>query len=298
VHIKHLYEYKTVKQFKEDLDFLLKNYTPINLHDILYALKESSPFPDNSFFLTFDDGFREMSEVVAPILLQKGISATFFINSAFVDNKNLSHDQKTSLILDGLSTTNSLSVKSEALNILSQNRYTSENICHSDFLINHCNARLLDELAGPLDIDFSEYLAVHRPYLTSKQIMAMIDSGFNFGAHSIDHPIYQSIPLEQQLHQTIESVKEIRERFCLDYGVFAFPYSDKNVSKAFFSSIYSSGFVDVSFGNSGMIDDSISMNLQRFSLEKPLMPAERLIGLQFTKRLFKLVTGSRQIIRE
>jgi len=35
-----------------------------------------------------------------------------------------------------------------------------------------------------------------------------------------------------------------------------------------------------------------------FSLEKPLMPAKRIIALQFARKLFKLVTGNDKIIRK
>lgn len=76
-HIKHLYGYKNIKQFKDDVDFLLKSYSPICLHDLLGNLKTGISLPKKAFLLTFDDGLREMHDVVAPILLEKGISAPF-----------------------------------------------------------------------------------------------------------------------------------------------------------------------------------------------------------------------------
>ena len=96
------------------------------------------------------------------------------------------------------------------------------------------------------------------------QIKGLIKEGFNIGDHSIDHPLYSLLSLRDQLYQTIESVKLIRERFSLYYGAFAFPHSDNNVSKKFFVELYNSGLVDISFGTGGMIKDCVPNNLQRF----------------------------------
>ena len=51
------------------------------------AVEGSGKLDRRCLHLTFDDGFRELHDVVAPILLRKGIPATFFVNSAFIDNK-------------------------------------------------------------------------------------------------------------------------------------------------------------------------------------------------------------------
>lgn len=84
MHTKHLYLHKNIKEFKGDLDFLLENIFPINLLDLIGFLEHRFSLPDKDFLLTFDDGFREMHDIVAPILLEKGISASFFINSGIL----------------------------------------------------------------------------------------------------------------------------------------------------------------------------------------------------------------------
>ncbi|MCG2777798.1 MAG: polysaccharide deacetylase family protein [Desulfobacterales bacterium] len=298
LHIKHLYAYKNIKQFKDDIEFLLKNYTPIDLFDLLNFLKTGQSLPEKAFLLTFDDGFREMHDIVAPILLEKGVPASFFINSAFIDNKNLCYQHKTSILVEHLERTMSLGLREKIKEVLLKNELEFNDIKSSILSIKYRQKDLVDEIAQLIDIDFNDYLVRNKPYLTSDQIKKLIKDGFTIGAHSIDHPLYSSISLESQLHQTIESVKLIREKFCLDYGAFAFPHSDNNVSKKFFVELYNSGLVDISFGTGGMIKDCVPNNLQRFSLEKPLMPAERIIAFQFARKLFKLMTGNDRIIRK
>lgn len=93
-HIRHLYRYKGVREFCEDLDSILKLFKPISLDDILDNSRSGKPLPSRSVFLTFDDGLREMSEIVAPILKRKGLNAAFFINSGFWEIKNYFIDSK------------------------------------------------------------------------------------------------------------------------------------------------------------------------------------------------------------
>ena len=57
---------------------------------------------DKCVVLTFDDGHLEMFEVVAPILSKRGISATFFLNTGFLDNKDMFFRHKASLLIGHL----------------------------------------------------------------------------------------------------------------------------------------------------------------------------------------------------
>src|SRR5262249_20730526 len=99
-HVRHLYPYKSTNEFKADLDFFLRRYSPIALSDLLDSLRHQRSLPPKSVLLTFDDGFREVSDIVAPILRAKGIAATFFVNTAFVDNHEMCYLNKASLLID------------------------------------------------------------------------------------------------------------------------------------------------------------------------------------------------------
>jgi len=99
-HIKHLYPVKSIHQFENELDTLLKHFKPIDL-DKLISLNQSNEKPKKpSIHLSFDDGLRQCYDIIAPILNKRGIPATFFINSAFVENKDLMYRYKISLIYD------------------------------------------------------------------------------------------------------------------------------------------------------------------------------------------------------
>lgn len=57
-HVKHLFGYRTINQFKKDMEFFLRYYHPITLNDVLVYARTGDRLPEKSFFLSFDDGAR------------------------------------------------------------------------------------------------------------------------------------------------------------------------------------------------------------------------------------------------
>ena len=77
LHTKYLYPHKNITQFKDDLDFLLRNFFPINLFDLIDFLKHGRALPDRAMLLTFDDGFREMHNIVSPLYWKREFPPPF-----------------------------------------------------------------------------------------------------------------------------------------------------------------------------------------------------------------------------
>src|SRR5579872_2930270 len=102
LHVKHLYTYKNRKQFQEDLDHLLKHLQPVSAEAVAAAVLGGRSLPRNAFLLTFDDGFRQVYDTIAPILSAKGVPAIFFVNPAFLDNRVLFYRCKISLVIEAI----------------------------------------------------------------------------------------------------------------------------------------------------------------------------------------------------
>ena len=82
-HVENVYPLRSLKRFKRDLEFLLKYYEPVGLETLMSPAthrRRSKP----AMFLSFDDGLSEIYQVVAPLLIEKGVSAGFFVNTDFV----------------------------------------------------------------------------------------------------------------------------------------------------------------------------------------------------------------------
>lgn len=297
LHIKHLYVYKNVKQFKDDLDFISNYFKPLSLLDFLARLKTGQELSGRVFLLTVDDGLREVHDVIAPILLEKGVPATLFVSSAFVDNKNLADDHKASLIVERLRKAKTPTLRRKTIEILQRKNNFVGDVAKSILGIDYHQHSVLDEIGEAVSIDFREYLRVNQPYLTSDQLAQLVRQGFAAGGHSIDHPMFCSLSLAQQLYQTRVSMKFVRERFGLNYGAFAFPHGDHGVSTDFFKEVQKDGLVDISFGTGGILEDTVQNHFQRFSLEKPPLPAEKVFAFQLLRRLYRVCRGCGKVVR-
>ena len=290
-HVRNLYPIRSVKQFREDLDTFLKLYRFIDLHELLETVRTGRPLASNSFLLTFDDGFREISDVVAPILFEKGVSSVFFLNSGFLDNKGMAHHNKISLLLGRLEQLGSRTPQKQIARILHSYGIENPDLRSAFLSIEYGNREAVDQIAAVLEYSFNDYLATAEPYLTSEQVRTLINKGFTIGAHSVDHPLYSALPLEEQLSQTRDCIQFLREQFSLGYGAFAFPHGDTNVSQEFFEAMFAEGDVEVSFGTRGMINCVHPRHFHRFSMEYDSAPTKKVLGHHFARGLFKSLAG-------
>lgn len=264
-HARHLYTYRNTRQFKQDLDFLLRHYQPLALRDLLNALDNGIPFERDSFLLSFDDGNREAHDVIAPILKAKGVPATFFLVTDLLDNHKLGHFCKWSLLIEAAQSSDRHRATIAA--ILQQRDIQGDAIAESIKQLRPDQDHILDELGAACDLDFDAYRRHHRPFLTSDEVHALLRDGFTIGAHSLNHPLYQFLTLQEQLRQTAQSMDFLAKRFSLNYRVFAFPHHDHGVSKQFFDEIFGKALVQATFGTAGFQQDIHPRILQRLDME-------------------------------
>jgi len=290
-HVKHLYRHRNVRQFTQDLDFFLSNYEPLALQDLVEHFEKKKSLPKRCFLLTFDDGFREMHDVVAPILRAKGVPATFFLTTGFIDNEDMAHHCKLSLLLEHLVRTPSATIKEQALSLLARNRVEGSSFESRMVSIRYHQRHLVAEIAALCDYDFGQYLSSRKPHLTSDQIRSLLKQGFTIGAHSVDHPLYADLSLEEQVRQTNDSRQFLVERFQIDCRAFAFPHSDAGVTAAFFERLFAPRQLAVSFGTAGMVRHFFARNLERFSMEKTSLPARRIVAKHYARGLCKRLVG-------
>ena len=212
-HLKHLYNVRTTAMFEKDLDTFLKYYKPMALDELVKrSRREDIKIMKPRFFLSFDDGLRSCKEVIAPILKRKGIPATFFVTSGFVDNNELFFRHKISLIIDSLKNKNvNESQRKEISNILNFEEFNTEMI--SKYLLGLQNRGYghLDKIGVVLNIDFKEFLRLEKPYLFEEEIAELIKDGFTFGAHSVDHVNFKDISFLERHQQVVQSVDFVCE---------------------------------------------------------------------------------------
>jgi peptidoglycan/xylan/chitin deacetylase (PgdA/CDA1 family) len=299
LHVAHLYEYRSISVFEKDLDFITQHFTPIGLHELVSAVSRGQRFSARTFHLTLDDGMSQVFDIVAPILLRRGIPATVFVNSAFVDNRELFYRHKTSLIIDAI-TGGSLSRPSlrRIASALQVKSHDIPDVAAALRRITYPNRSILDELAPLAGIDFQEYLSTVKPYLTTDQLHSWHQKGFAIGAHSVDHPDYKLLPVAEQLRQTQESIRFVSNTFRVAYKVFAFPFSDAEVSKSYFDTVFDSQrpMLDLSFGVSGLRTDCHPRHFHRLQMDGNPFSARQLINSEYAASSIRTIFG-KNIVR-
>jgi peptidoglycan/xylan/chitin deacetylase (PgdA/CDA1 family) len=295
-HVSHLYRFRTVADFTEDLEFFLRYFAPVTLDDIVEALNGSRILPRSCFHLTFDDGFREVHEIVAPILERAGVPATFFLETAFLDGGGMAHHNEISVLLDRMK---SLPGGPDSMNSrlepwLPTPAPGCRTVGDRMLSIKYAQRELVRDLASALEVDLDEYIRARKPYLTPWQVTDLMRRGFAIGSHSCDHPLYADLPLSEQLRQTRDSVNLLRTRFAIRRKAFAFPHNDSGVEREFFMTLFGEQSLDVSFGTSGLVPHFDRRNIQRVSMEKTTAPAEKILARQFTRAAyFRMATAAR-----
>ena len=268
-HIQNLYQYKNTKEFERDLDYMAAHYMPIGADDLGNVLAGKYN-RKKIMLLTFDDGLRQMYDIVAPILLKKGIPAIFFLNTDFIDNKDLMFRYKTSLVAGK----------------------------EGHPLFNARNdAELSKAIGAEMDAIFEAFLKEYRPYMSSEQIRSLIGQGFSIGAHSCSHPYYADLSLAEQLSQTLDCIDLLKKDFVVKQKLFAFPFTDDGVSKDFFEAIFENGKVDFSFGGAGIKKDIHPRQFQRVPMEGWNASAEQILKSEYLYYLLRASLGKNTIVR-
>jgi peptidoglycan/xylan/chitin deacetylase (PgdA/CDA1 family) len=287
-HINQLYAFKNVQQFTEDLDFLLKHYKPLHPDDLAKAIYNHAAIPPGSFLLTFDDGFREVYDNIAPILEKKGVPAIFFINPAFVDNRELFYRCKISLLIDEL--------KNKTADLLPDYSKVLAAAPATDTVIatlknlNQNNAAVLDVLANNIHFSFQDFLEKQKPFLTSSQVVDLHKRGFTIGAHSMNHPYYHLLSVEEQVRQTIDSCNYVKELLRTEECHFSFPHSDAGISQSVINAINQQQ-TGLLFGIQNQKKELQNRILHRFNAERPETSVNALIKGQLLLNKIQQLTG-------
>jgi peptidoglycan/xylan/chitin deacetylase (PgdA/CDA1 family) len=293
-HVSHLYKFRSVDEFTSDVDFFARNFKPVTLSDIVGALDGSRALPKSCVHLTFDDGFREMYDIVAPILQRAGLPATFFLNTAFLDGRGLAHYNALSVLIERIeSSPSAANTVAAGLPRLLPPTKRGLSLKERILSIGYAQRSLVDDLAKLAEVDLDRYISDVRPILSSEDVRGLIKQGFTVGAHGRHHLLYSDLSLPDQLDQTLVDMKFLQTQFGIEPNAFAFPHNDNGVSSEFFNSVFLQHRLDVSFGTSGLVRHFHPRNIQRVTMEKTSAPAAQILARQFTRATLRRLTPRR-----
>ncbi|MCW3078881.1 polysaccharide deacetylase family protein [Segetibacter sp.] len=234
------FKFLHIDAFKKQLDYLAENFGILHPD----VLKESviTGKPADGVILTFDDGIKDHYDFVLPELLNRGLSAIFYISTGVYESNRILGVHRLHLLLgkfpSGLIYHKLLGlVKNEMLShshvkefqtipysLQNNDEYTNQVKRMMNYLISYqYREQVLDEL---MDEFFGGDKKIFESfYLSIGEIKKMHDLGMVMGSHTKSHPVLSKLSFQEQQTE-IHSSFDYLENICikLPYKTFCYPY--------------------------------------------------------------------------
>lgn len=279
-HIKH-YRALTPAQFEADLAYLRRHFHFISYRALEQRQASGRPIRDNAFALSFDDGFAEAADVVAPLLGRLGLSCIFFVITDLIDNQRMFAESRASLCVEAVlgapfdqiaKIVEDLGLTARLDDLPARPLPTELPLEVADlgsgwdrrlrpllrWLLGFApdEPELLGRLEARLGLDPGAYLRSARPYLTRDQIRRLADAGFTIGAHSLSHRRLQLLPPAEAEREIVESCRIVCDLTGQATAPFAFPYFGGDLDRAWLAGIRAANpFVGLYFDTDGLRED-------------------------------------------
>jgi len=291
-HAKYLYRVLSTNEFERDLDYFLKRYIPIDANTLVNFVNNEVELSKPPLFLSFDDGFREVKDTITPILLRKGIPATFFVNPAYVGNSDMMYRCKISLIIEHIKTSNATtSVFFEIAKILKVKN--NHSVLQKVLQLNHNQVDVLNAIAERIGLDFNQYLLESKPYLSLAELQMLAKLGFTIGGHGYNHPYFNQIPFDEQFSEVMNCMKWISSNFPNQPKLFAYPFTDFGVSGDLIKKVLfdQPSSCDLSFGTAGIQPNRFQKHSQRISMEEHSASGQSIVNGEILYYIAKTSIG-------
>jgi peptidoglycan/xylan/chitin deacetylase (PgdA/CDA1 family) len=218
-----------LSDFKEQLEFIKKSYTPISFDDLLAAARVlSTNLPKNAALLTFDDGYIDHFTNVFPLLDKAGIKGAFFPSAKAIQEHKVLDVNKIHFVLASVQepykiiqeifdeinayrfqyTLESPEYYYEKLAI--PNRYdTAEVVFVKRILQRELPESFRNQIVDKLFRRFvtcDEEAFSAELYMTTDQLSCLHRNGMHLGSHGYDHYWLNTLSLEEQEKEIILSL--------------------------------------------------------------------------------------------
>ena len=194
-----------LEEFKQQLDYLTNEYSIITAEQLISKSLGKEDLPNNSCYLTFDDGFKDHIEFVMPELLSRKLQGSFFPTANAIEKREILDVHAIHYILASITDSKKLfnnfneiclklGVSESDLNSsqkLTPNRFDNIEISHIKRMLQYV---LPDDIRSKIiSILFEKYVKKSlneisdELYMSISDIKSLIKNGMYVGTHGCSH---------------------------------------------------------------------------------------------------------------
>lgn len=209
-----------VALFEAHLDYFEREYEVVDL-DMLLA----SRLPKRPLLITFDDGYRSVLDVAAPLLRRRGLPAVLFASAAFLEQGSVPLDNLLCALAGEHGTA---TIERELTRSSPEAHSPAELIARTADLSYAKRRRLPDELSGRFGVDQRELRARSRLFLDHDELAAVVEHGIEIGNHTASHLFCRAIDSEHAADvELVQHKRKLESWAGKPVRSFSYPYGNR-----------------------------------------------------------------------
>ncbi|MCX6126888.1 MAG: polysaccharide deacetylase family protein, partial [Proteobacteria bacterium] len=217
--------------FQSILDYFEKSGYHFISASALAAAVQAREIPQKFVVITFDDGYRDNFDYVAPILAERRFPWTLFLTTAFPDSElrawwyGLGHLLSHSSVLD-LSLIGGPKVDLGPMSWSTRNRLYTEarNLIQRHFSDSQSREKL-EAFFETHDLNLQEFSAQYS--FSWEQAKLISHSGGEIAGHTVNHPNLAMLTPDQAKKEVLDGASRIENMIGSPVKTFAYPFGDR-----------------------------------------------------------------------
>lgn len=280
-----------VSEFKKQIEHFKANYKFVTITDIYDSIYNNKQLPENSIYLTFDDGYLDHYTNVFPILKLNNIEAFFSMPAKILAQREILDVNKIHLILSSVSKEEIIKRLNESLDYYrgrefsypdneeiyleltkEKSRFDSDDIIYikrvlQTYLPIDLRKLITEKLFKEFVLDragVSKEAIINEHYMSYDQVRLMAKSGMVFGCHGYAHDWIGNMTDDQMREDIDKSVDFWGDIITEKIPVMCFPYGSYNEKSLSYAR--KKGF-EIGFGTKvgeAQLNKENALTLQRF----------------------------------
>jgi peptidoglycan/xylan/chitin deacetylase (PgdA/CDA1 family) len=217
----------TPASFRAQVDWLSRNVRILTLSEAIERITSPAPWREPAALVTFDDGYRDNFEIAVAILRDRGVPATFFLPTAFLESPRLPWWDEVACIIKQ-TRVRRLDVPPISIDLDAGPRTSAIRAVIDGFLGGAIGdePRFLEALAERAEVPVDHEAMARALFTDWDQVRRLTGpgTGLSVGSHGHSHRKLAGLDSDSQRRELVESKRIIEDRLGREVAALAYPY--------------------------------------------------------------------------